>query len=126
MLKNSKKQGKQKLDSINDELYQRVASQEGVTQSVVRDIIINGQSKFTAHIMSNNTFHGVRWPYFGVFKAKHKVIQVLNYMKGLDPIQKEFFRLQLQRKYQLAKQLGDFSKYDKNLGFLNSPEDGAV
>jgi hypothetical protein len=89
------KQGKPKLDSINEELYQQIANLEDIPQSLVRDIVINGQSKFTAHIMSNNTFHGVRWPYFGVFKAKHKVIQVLNYMKGLDPMQKEFFRLQL-------------------------------
>ena len=62
--------------------------------------------------MSNNTFHGVRWPYFGVFKAKHKVIQVLNYMKGLDPIQKEFFRLQLKQRYLTAKELGDFSNFN--------------
>ncbi len=67
------KQGKSKLESINEELYQKVAEIEDIPQSLVKDIINNGQSKFTAHIMSNNTFHGVRWVYFGVFKAKHKV-----------------------------------------------------
>lgn len=95
------KRERPKLDSINENLYQQVAEAEGIPQSLVRDIIINGQGKFTAHTMSNNTFHGVRWPYFGVFKAKHKVVQILNYMKGLDPVQKEFFRLQLRAQKQL-------------------------
>ena len=41
--------------------------------------------------MASNTFDGVKWPYLGTFKAKHKAIQILQHMRGLSPIQKDFF-----------------------------------
>jgi hypothetical protein len=88
-------QEKPKLESINEELYLEVSKKLDLPVNLIKDVVVNGQSKFTAHVMSNNTFNGVRWPYFGVFKAKHKIVQILNYMKGLDPVQKEFFKLQL-------------------------------
>ena len=78
-------------DTINSELYKEVALELGISDKVVYDVIYNGQSKYTASIITSNTFDGVRWPYMGSFKAKHKSIQILNYMKGLNPIQKEFF-----------------------------------
>lgn len=83
--------------TINDDLYLEVSLEMGIPVSLVKDVINNGQGKFTAHVMSNNEFNGVRWPYFGTFRAKHKSVQVLSYMKGLDPIQKKFFLEQLRR-----------------------------
>jgi hypothetical protein len=76
---------------INDELYKEVALELGISDKVVQDVILNGQSKCTAVMIASNFFDSVRWPYLGSFKAKHKSIQILNYMKGLNPIQKEFF-----------------------------------
>lgn len=87
-----KKEQKQKLQSINERLYLEVSRELDLPLKLVKDVILNGQSKFTAITMASNTFDGIRWPYFGVFKAKHKEVQILNHMKGLDDIQKTFFR----------------------------------
>lgn len=85
---------------VNDELYREVAENMDLPVKVVKDIIVNGQSKFTASIMSSGTFGSVRWPYLGVFKAKVKVANILNYMKGLTKEQKIFF----QDQYKLKKE----------------------
>jgi hypothetical protein len=96
--------------TMNESLFFELSLEMGLPVSTIRDVINNGQSRFTAHVISNNEFNGVRWPYFGVFRAKHKSVQVLSYMKGLDEIQKKFFRDQLRRKkwenYQKAKKNG--------------------
>jgi len=94
---------KQKLETINDRLYLEISRELDIPIETIKDVIINGQSKFTAHVMSNNTFDGIRWPYFGVFKAKHKLLQVYNYMKGLEPAQKQFFKDMIHWKYLKAK-----------------------
>lgn len=95
---------KPKLKSINDKLYAETARELDLPVKLVKDVILNGQSKFTAHTISNNTFDGVRWPYFGVFKAKHKVVQVLNYMKGLNAEQKQFFKAMQRLQKQKVKE----------------------
>jgi hypothetical protein len=98
-----------KLKTINDRLYLETSRELDLPLKLVKDILINGQGKFTAHVMANNTFDGIRWPYFGVFKAKHKVIQILNYMKGLDKDQKQFFldmrRLAKKQRKELKKKV---------------------
>ena len=78
-------------DPINDYLYKEVALELGIAEKVVKDVIINGESKCTAVIMASNTFDGVKWPYLGTFRAKHKAVQILNHMKGLSSVQKKFF-----------------------------------
>jgi len=95
---------KPKLKTINDRMYLETAKELDLPIKLVKDVIVNGQSKFTAHVMASNTFDGIRWPYFGVFKAKHKVVQILNHMKGLDDIQKEFFLAQQRRQRKKFKQ----------------------
>lgn len=96
-----------KIKTINDKMLAATAAQVNLPLKLVKDVIINGQSRFTAHTMASNTFDGIRWPYFGVFKAKHKIVQILQHMKGLDPIQKQFFRgmLRLQRQEKKAARL---------------------
>ncbi len=91
---------KTKIKTINEKVLAAVAAELNLPIKLVRDVVVNGQSKFTAHTMASNTFDGVRWLYFGVFKAKHKVVQVLSHMKGLDAEQKQFFKemLKMQRK----------------------------
>ena len=68
-----------------------VADELDLPLSVVKDVIINGQSKYTAHTMKSNSFDGVRWPLLGKFTAKVKAAQVLRHLKGLTKMQKEFF-----------------------------------
>lgn len=80
-----------KEKEVSEELMKEVAEEMGLAFSVVKDVIVNGQSKFTAHTMKSNTFDGVRWPLLGKFTAKVKAAQVLRHLKGLNPIQKEFF-----------------------------------
>lgn len=94
---------KPRVESINERLYLEVSRELELPIKTIKDVIINGQSKFTAFTMSNNTFDGVRWPFFGVFKAKHKVVQVYNYMKGMTPEQKQFFKDMIYLKYLAQK-----------------------
>lgn len=101
-----------KPEIINDRIYLEISRELDISIKLVKDVVLNGQSKFTAFTMANNTFDGVRWPYFGVFKAKHKVVQVLNYMKGLEPAQKQFFKDMIYLNYQ--KQLANI-KNKKNI-----------
>jgi len=78
-------------DSINSALYKEIAAEMSISEKVVQDVILNGQSRCTMEIMEGNTFDGVKWPYLGTFKAKHKSVQIINHIKGLTPIQKELF-----------------------------------
>lgn len=106
----------QKGEIINERLYLEVSRELGISIKLVKDIILNGQSKFTAFTMSNNSFDGVRWPFFGVFKAKHKVVQVYSYMKGMSPEQKQFFKDMIYLKYLAQKKKSHLPPYFLNNG----------
>ena len=80
-----------KEKEMSEELMMEVAEEFGISLAIVKDVIINGQSKYTAHTMKSNSFDGVRWPLLGKFTAKVKAAQVLRHLKGLTKIQKEFF-----------------------------------
>lgn len=95
---------KPRVDTINERLYLEVSRELDIPLKTVKDVILNGQSKFTAFVMADNTFDGIRWPYFGVFKAKHKVVQVYNYMKGMNPEQRQFFKDMIYLRYLAQKQ----------------------
>ena len=95
---------------VNDEIYKEVADEFDFSVKTIKDIIVNGQSKFTTHVMSAGNFDSVRWPYLGVFKAKIKVANILNYMKGLTPEQRKFF----QDQYTLKKKARKIKKAAKH------------
>lgn len=80
-----------KEKEVSEKLMKEVAEEMGISLKMVKEVIVNGQSKFTAHVMKSNTFDGVRWPFLGKFTAKVKAAQVLKHIKGLNPIQREFF-----------------------------------
>jgi hypothetical protein len=103
-------------EPINDELYKDVAKEFDISPKIVKDIIVNGQSKLTTSIMANNTFDSIRWPYIGVFKAKIKVANILNYMKGLTPEQKKFFQDQfrMKNKEKIRKMSEEKKKQQRN------------
>ena len=90
------KKFKRKL--CNEELYKEVAEEFSLTSEMVRDIIVEGQSKFTTVIMKSGTFDSIRWPYLGVFKAKTKLIQVLNYSLGLNNSQRRQLKKNIKEK----------------------------
>jgi len=81
---------------VSEQLMEEVAKELNLPLSVIKDVIIKGQSNFTAHTMKSNSFDGVRWPFLGKFTAKVKAAQVLKHIKGLNTIQKEFFFSQKQ------------------------------
>lgn len=109
------KSQKARVETINERLYLEVSRELDIPVKTVKDVIMNGQSKFTAFTMSNNTFDGVRWPYFGAFKAKHKVVQVYNYMKGMDPNQRQFFKDMIYLKYLAQKAKNKPAPFNFNL-----------
>jgi len=80
-----------KEKDVSDILMKQVAEELNVPLSWVREAIVNGQSKYTAHTMKSGSFDGVRWPFLGKFTVKAKSAQVLKHLKGLTPIQKDFF-----------------------------------
>lgn len=82
--------------TCNQEVIAEVAKELGLPVLEVKDIV-NSQSLFTKQVMESSTFDGVRWPYFGVFKAKPKEIQIINHLKGLNEEQKKEFKLKLKQ-----------------------------
>ena len=96
-------------EPVNKELLERTAREMGLPIKTVKDIVVNGQSKFTAHIMKAGAFESVRWPYIGVFKAKVNIARILTYMKGLTLEQKKFFKDQ----YKLKKNREKAAKQKK-------------
>ncbi len=87
----TKKVNPVKERETSEKLMKQVAEEMKIPLSWVKEAIIQGQSKYTAHIMRSNTFDGVRWPLLGKFTAKVKSAQVLKHLKGLTKIQREFF-----------------------------------
>lgn len=84
---------RRKYNTCNEDIYQRVANELGIDTTLVRSVVEEGQSKFTADVIRSKTFEGVRWPYLGAFLAKLKSIQIYNHIQGLNENQrKQFFR----------------------------------
>lgn len=80
-----------KEKEVSERLMKEVSEELNLPLHMVKEVIVKGQSKFTAHVMKSDTFDGVRWPFLGKFTAKVKAAQVLKHIKGLTAIQKEFF-----------------------------------
>lgn len=84
--------------TCNHEILTEVAKELGLQFADVKEIV-NNQSLFTKQIIESNSFDGVRWPYFGVFKAKTKEVQIINHLKGLTEQQKKDFKQKLRQGY---------------------------
>ena len=87
---------------INEKLIRQISEELDLPIKQVREIV-GSQSKFTTEVMRSDMFDSVRWPYFGVFKAKVKHANVLNYMKGLNSAQRKFFSSQKHMTYKKKK-----------------------
>lgn len=75
----------------NEPIVKEVAKELGLTTKQTEQII-NSQSEFTKKIMESGTFDSVRWRFLGMFKSKPKEVQMLEYLKGLDPEQQRIFK----------------------------------
>ena len=82
----------------------------------IREIVINGQSAFTKHIIESGSYDGYRWPHLGAFKVKARYMQVKKYMTGMLPPYRNIFRQQIKngyvfpRKYQGSNNLITFDE----------------
>lgn len=75
----------------NPVTLKEVSTELGLPLKDVKEII-DCQSEFTKQIIESGTFDNIRWPYLGIFKSKTKEIQMINYLKGMNPIQAEAFK----------------------------------
>ena len=79
-------------ETVEEELIKEVAVELDVSYSMARDIIVNGQSGFTKHIMESANYDSVRWPKIGIFKLKEKHMLVKKHMLGMQAISRKIFR----------------------------------
>jgi len=77
--------------TIEADVMREISKEMDIPYSIVKDVVINGQSAFTKHVMENGGYGSVRWPGFGLFRLKHKFMLVNKHMKGLTPIVKKVF-----------------------------------
>lgn len=98
--------------TCNHEILTEVAKELGLSFFDVREIV-NSQSLFTKQIIESNSFDGVRWPYFGVFKAKPKEVQIINHLKGLTDEQKKEFKQRLRNSYYIEYEKSKRQKREK-------------
>ena len=75
----------------NQEAIHAVAEELGLDLKITKELI-KTQSEFTRKVMESNTFDGVRWPFFGVFKAKPKMVQIISHIKGLNKMEQKLFK----------------------------------
>lgn len=80
------------VESVEEEIMKEISADMDIPYSVVRDVVINGQSGFTKHIMESDGYNSVRWPRFGIFKLKDKFMLVKKHMKGLGKVQRRIYR----------------------------------
>lgn len=92
-----------KLRTVEEEIYKEVAEQLELPVSLVRDMVENGQSAYTASIMKASTFESVRWRKFGCFEANPYKAMISSNLKGMDPIQTELFCKQIAKGNVLPK-----------------------
>ena len=80
----------------NEETIHAVSEELGLSLKETRELV-KCQSEYTKKIMESNTFDGVRWPFFGVFKAKPKMVQIASHMRGLTKEGQRLFKLAIKR-----------------------------
>ena len=82
-------------DTVEEEIMKEISADMDIPYNVVKDIVINGQSGFTKHIIESGGYNSVRWPKLGVFKLKYKYMLIKKHMRGMPPIFKKMYRKSL-------------------------------
>lgn len=78
-------------ETKENEIIKEVAKELDFPEDIVKSIYFEGLSKFTASVMKSGTFDSVRWPHFGIFKVKPKLMMIRRYQKGLNKQQRKMF-----------------------------------
>jgi hypothetical protein len=79
-------------ETVEEDILKEVAHELNIPYSLARDIVVNGQSGFTKHIMESPNYDSVRWPKIGVFKLKEKHMMVKKHMQGMSAVSRKIFR----------------------------------
>jgi len=80
------------VDPVEEEIMKEISADLDIPYNIVRDVVINGQSGFTKHVIETDGYNSVRWPKFGIFKLKHKFMMVNKHMKGLNPLYRKIVK----------------------------------
>jgi hypothetical protein len=86
-----------KLRTVEEEIYKEVAETLELPISLVRDMVENGQSAYTASLMKSSNFESVRWRRFGCFEANPYKAMISSNVKGMNSIQTELFFKQISK-----------------------------
>jgi hypothetical protein len=85
------------VDPVEDEIMKEISADLDIPYSVVRDVVINGQSGFTKHVIESGGYNSVRWPKFGIFKLKAKFMLVKKHMRGLSIIDRKITKYRIKQ-----------------------------
>lgn len=83
---------------VERELLREVASELGLPLALVRDVVMNGQFGFVAHVIKSGSYQSVRIPYIGTFTLKKRYLFDQEHMKGMEPVFREYYKEWLRRK----------------------------
>ncbi len=85
------------VDPVEEEIMKEISADLDIPYNIVRDVIINGQSGFTKHVIESGGYNSVRWPRFGVFKLKAKFMLVRKHMEGLKAIDRKIMKERIKK-----------------------------
>ncbi len=80
------------VDTVEEEIMKEISADTGISYNVIKDVVINGQSEFTKHVIESGGYNSVRWPLLGTFKLKYKFMLIKKHMTGMAPIYKKMYR----------------------------------
>jgi len=80
------------VESVEEEIMKEISADMDIPYNVVKDVIVNGQSGFTKHIIESGGYNSVRWPRFGIFKLNTKFMLIKKHMQGLSTVHRKVYR----------------------------------
>ena len=80
------------VETVEEEIMKGISADMDLPYSTVKDIIINGQSGFTKHVIESGGYNSVRWPLLGTFKLKHRFMLVKKHMSGMPKVYQKMYR----------------------------------
>lgn len=90
-------------ETVEEEIMKEISADTGIPYNVVKDIVINGQSAFTKHVIESGGYNSVRWPMLGMFKLKHKFMMIKKHMLGMPTIYRKLYQKRIKQGDSLIK-----------------------
>jgi hypothetical protein len=85
------------VETVEEEIMKEISADMDIPYNVVKDIVMNGQSGFTKHVIESGGYDSVRWPRFGTFKLKHKFMMIKKHLMGMSPLYQKLYRDMLKK-----------------------------